>query len=140
MSELVYRHPQSGCLVDPLGDLPAEANFVLRALTLTWEQPILVASRQQCGPKIMNVFVDQFGEVFLQRIFKSDPVLDVIIRESQPVVLVGPAWLCQIGAEPDCGQVSETHRSDGQNSDRDGHLSHDGSSDRALLLPPRLLH
>ena len=35
----------------------------------------------------MDVFIDQPREVLRQRVFELDAVLDVIIREGEPVVL-----------------------------------------------------
>ena len=88
----------------------------------------------------MDVFIDQPREVLRQRVFELHAVLDVIIREGEPVVLFPAAGLDQIGPQPDRRQIRQAHRRDCQNSNRDSYLGHDRGSHWGMLLPARLSH
>ena len=81
--ELVHRHPQSGGLVDAGSDLTAERDFALGALTLTWEQPVLIPAPQQMRQEVVDIFVDEPGDVPVQTMFELHPVFDVVIRGTQ---------------------------------------------------------
>src|SRR5262245_59899555 len=58
MPKLVHRHPQPGCLVDPLRDLDAEPDVAFGTPTLPREQPVIVPATEHDRPELVDVFVD----------------------------------------------------------------------------------
>ncbi len=133
--ELVHRHPQPRRLKDALGDLAAERDFAFGPATLSRKQPVLVPAPQQGGPEVVDVIVDQSRDVLLERKFQLDPVLDVVIREDEPVVRVGATRLDQVEPELDRGQVGEADRRKAQ--DRDGDRELGGDLRGSPATPPR---
>ena len=96
--ELMHCHPQSGLPVNPLGDLAAEQGVAFGACALPREQQSSFRPRSKTGRKSWTYSSISPSEVLLQGIFQPDPVLDVVIREDEPVVGVRPAGLDQVGS------------------------------------------
>ena len=110
VSKLMHCHPQPGRLINPLRDLAAQQDVAFGTSVLPREQPVIVPAAQQRRPEIVNVFVNQSGEVPFQRIFQLDPVLDVVTGEDEPVVRVRPAGLDQVDPELDGHQIGQAYR------------------------------
>jgi hypothetical protein len=70
MPELVHGHAHSSRLVDALGDLAAERDLPFGASSLPREQPVLIPASHQGRPEVVDVFVDQSGQTFLEREFQ----------------------------------------------------------------------
>src|SRR5258708_6460911 len=105
MAELVDRYPHARRLLDALGDLGAEHVRRLRLTGDAREQPRRVGAAHECRPELLDVFIDEPGEIFVERKFEVDPVLDVIVREDQPEWRVRTAGLDQVLAQFDGYQV-----------------------------------
>jgi len=69
----------------------------------------------------VNIFVDQFGDRFVERKLKSDTVLHVIMWKDQPEGRIRSARLDQVFLDLDGHEIAEPNRRKGQdrNSNRD---------------------
>ena len=83
--ELVSRDPEPRGLLDPLRDLGAEHVCRFGIAGDAREQPGGVRPAEQHRPELMDVFVDELGQGLVELEVEIDPVLDVIVREDQPV-------------------------------------------------------
>src|SRR6266404_5950706 len=84
MAELVNCYLHARRFLDSLLDLRAEHVRRFGLSGDTREQPARVGAARQRRPELMDVFIDEPGETFVERKFEIDPVLDVIVREDQP--------------------------------------------------------
>src|ERR1019366_9185453 len=66
MSELVRRDPKSYRLLDPPGNLRPEREPHLRLTALAREQPRGIRSGKQDWSKLVNIFVDQIGQMLIK--------------------------------------------------------------------------
>ena len=76
------------------------------------EQIVLLSAPKQRRPKVLHVFVDQFGEVLLEYELQPHIIFRVLRGEMKPMVRMWPVRLGEIGSEPDRREISQANRRD----------------------------
>ena len=66
----------------------------------------------------MDVFVNQRRDVFIQRVLELHSVLDVIVREIQPIVRSWPCRFAEVETKPYFSQVLDANGDNGQERNR----------------------
>ena len=133
-AELVDGDSQTRRLLDPFCDLDSEQMRILRAAGGAWEQPISIRSTKEGGTILLDIFVDQLGEVVVELKGRIDAVLHVIVGEYKQVGRLQSSWPDQVFVETDGGEVGCPHRRQGQDGDSHRDLGHDSCLDGGSIL------
>ena len=85
MAVLVSRNPDADPVLDGVGDLVAERRERLVATVLAREEPERARAAQEHRPMIVHILLDELGQALLEDELELDPVLDIVVREDEPV-------------------------------------------------------
>ena len=98
MPKLMHCNPQSGGFLDPFGNLDAEQMRILGFSRRTGEEPIPICTAQEARTILLNIFVDQIGQVVVKLKGQIDAILDIVMRKYQQVGRIGSSRFDQVSS------------------------------------------
>src|ERR1700739_4784003 len=98
------------------------------------EEPIPIRPSQKAWTILLNVFVDQTGQIVSELEGQIDPILDIVMREYQPVGRVVSSRFDQVLIEANGGEICGSQWCFGQDRDADCDLCSHRRLDRSLIL------
>ena len=96
VAELVNRNPESDRFLDAHSNLLAKHDSRFRISVFAGEQAVGIRSTKQRRPELVNVFIDEVRQGLIEFEVQIDTVLDIIMRENEPIGRVEPARLDQV--------------------------------------------
>ncbi len=130
--KLVNGDPQAGRVFHALRDLSAEHARRFWLPARAGKQARRVRSAQQVRAEVVDIFVNQFGDRFVERKLKSDTVFHIVVREDEPKGRVRPARLDQVLVDLDGDEIAEPDGCKGQDRDRNRDLGRQRCLDRSV--------
>jgi hypothetical protein len=120
VAELMHGETQTDRFFDGARNLTAQRRETLVALPCPREEPrIFRAIGDERGTIIGQIIVDERGQLGIEREVELDPVLDIIVREDEPIGSLRSPGTNEILADPDFPEIAAADRGNIEDADRD---------------------